>query len=182
VQQARNRIESLEDKQAWRTAKSAGTEQALREYLAHYPNGAYTAEAQGQLTGLKEASAWHSAKAAGTAAAYEAFVHEFPNATQAPRAQAQIDKLAGYQVQLGRYRSASAANAAAQQLRTRFAKLLTEVQVVAASGAGKLTALRSQQMSRAAALAACAQLRRAHQGCSVVKIRAPASGLSLSGV
>lgn len=182
VQQARNRIESRQDKQAWEAAKSADTEQSYRQYLSQYPNGAYTAEAQGRLTSLKESSAWQSAKAAGTARAYEAFVSEFPNATQVPQAQAAIDKLAGYQVELGRYRSASAANAAAKRLKARFASLLTEVSVVPQSGAEKLTTLRSQQMSRAAALAVCAQLRRLRQSCSVVKIQAQAAGLSLSGV
>ena len=182
VQQARNRIESLQDKQAWEAAKSADTEQSYRQYLSQYPSGAYTAEAQGRLTRLKQSSAWQSAKAAGTAAAYEAFVSKFPNATQAPQAQAAIDKLAGYQVELGRYRSASAANAAAKRLKARFASLLTEVSVVPPSGAEKLTTLRSQQMSHAAALAACTQLRRARQSCSVVKIQAQAGGLSLSGV
>ncbi len=182
VQQARNRIESLEDQQAWKAAKGAATEAAYQQYLAQYPDGAYTAEAQGALTSLQEASAWHSAKAAGTVTAYEAFVRKFPNATQAGQAQARIDKLAGFQAELGRYRSASAANAAAKRLKTRFAKLLTAVQVVPPSGAIKLTELRSQQMSRAAALAACAQLRRARQSCMVVKIRAKASSLSLSGL
>ncbi len=182
VQQARNRIESLQDKQAWEAAKSANAEQSYRQYLSQYPNGAYTAEAQGRLTSLKEASAWQSAKAAGTAAAYEAFVSGFPNATQVPQAQAAIDKLAGYQVELGRYRSASAAHAAAKRLKARFASVLTEVSVVPPSGAEKLTTLRSQQMSHAAALAACAQLRRSRQPCSVVKIQAQAAGLSLSGV
>ncbi len=182
VQQARNRIESLQDKQAWEAAKSTGTEAAYQHYLSRYPDGAYTAEAQGALTGLKETSAWQSAKAAGTAAAYEAFVHDYPNAAQASEAQARIDKLAGYQVELGRYRSANAANAAAKQLKAHFASLLTEVHVVAPSGAEKLTTLRSQQMSRAAALAACTQLRRARQSCTVVKIQAKAGGLSLSGI
>jgi outer membrane protein assembly factor BamD (BamD/ComL family) len=182
VQQARNRIASLQDKQAWEAARSANAEQSYRQYLAQYPNGAYTAEAQGRLTRLKEASAWQSAKTAGTAAAYEAFVSEFPNATQVPRAQAAIDKLAGYQIELGRYRSASAATAAAKRLKARFASVLTEVSVVPPSGAEKLSTLRSQQMSHAAALAACAELRRARQSCSVVKIQAQAAGLSLSGV
>ena len=182
VQQARNRIESLQDKQAWEAAQSADTEQSYRQYLSQYPNGAYTAEAQGRLTSLKEPSAWQSAKAAGTAAAYEAFVHEYPNAAQASEARARIDKLAGYQVELGRYRSANAANVAAKQLKARFASLLTEVDVVAPSGAEKLTTLRSQQMSRAAALAVCAQLHRSRQSCSVVKIQAQTAGLSLSGV
>lgn len=182
VQQARDRIAGLEDTQAWQTANSAGTEQAYRHYLRRYPDGAYTAQAQGALTRLKEASAWRSAKSAGTAAAYQAFVHAFPNAVEASRAQAEIDKLAGYQVELGRYGSASAASAAAKRIKARFASVLTAVQVVAPSGANRLTTLRSQQMSHAAALAACERLRRARQRCAVVKIRAKAGGLTLSGV
>jgi hypothetical protein len=182
VQQARNRIESLQDQHAWQSAKSTGTEQSYQQYLAQYPNGAYTAEAQGALASLKEASAWQSAKSAGTVAAYEAFVSQFPSATEASKAQAEIDKLAGFQVELGRYRTASAASVAAKQLKSRFASLLTQVQVIAPSGTNKQTTLRSQQMSHADALAACAALRRAHQSCSVVKIQAKSGGLSLSGL
>lgn len=182
VQQARNRIESLEDQQAWTTAHSAATQRAYRQYLSDYPNGAFTAQAQGALTALKETAAWQAARTAGTATAYEGFVGEFPNAPQAAQAQAEIDRLAGYQLELGRYRTAAAATAAAQQLRSRFAGVLTAVQVIAPSGAEKLTTLRSQQMSRAAALAACAQLRKARQSCSVVKVQAKAGGLTLSGI
>jgi outer membrane protein assembly factor BamD (BamD/ComL family) len=182
VQQARNRIESLEDQQAWKTARSAATQQAYRQYLTDYPNGAFTTQAQSALTALNETAAWQAAQTAGTATAYEGFVGKFPNAPQAAQAQAQIDKLAGYQLELGRYRTAGAATAAAQQLRSRFAGVLTAVQVIAPSGAEKLTTLRSQQMSRAAALAACTQLRKARQSCSVVKVQAKAGGLTLSGV
>ena len=182
VQQARNRIAALEDKQAWQSAHSVGTEQAYQQYLTQYPDGAYTAQAQGALTTLKETSAWQSAQSAGTATAYEAFVSQYPNAAQAGQAQAQIDKLAGFQLELGRYRTASAAQAAAKGLRAHFASLLRQVQVIPPSGTVKLTTLRSQQMSHADALAACAALRRAHQSCSVVKIQVKSGGLSLSGL
>lgn len=182
VQQARNRIESLEDQQAWKTARHTATQQAYRQYLTDYPNGAFTTQAQGALTTLRATAAWQTAQAAGTAAAYEAFVGMFPNAPQAAQAQAEIDKLAGYQIELGRYRTAAAATAAAQRLQSRFAGVLTAVQVIAPSSAEKFTTLRSQQMSRAAALAACAQLRKARQSCSVVKVQAKAGGLTLSGV
>lgn len=182
VQQARNRIAALEDKQAWQSAHSAGTEQAYQQYLMRYPDGAYTAQAQGALTTLKETSAWQRAQSAGTAAAYEAFVSQYPNAAEASQAQAQIDKLAGFQLELGRYRTASAAQAAAKGLRAHFASLLTQVQVIPPTGAVKLTTLRSQQMSHAAALAACAKLRRARQSCSVVKVQTKSGGLSLSSM
>lgn len=182
VQQARNRIESLQDKHAWQTTQNTATEQAYQHYLAQYPDGAYAAQAQGALTSLKQASAWRAAKAQGTPAAYEAFVRKFPNATQVDRAQAEIDKLAGYQVELGRYRSERAARTAAKDLRTRFARLLTEVRLVPPSGAGRLTTLRSQQMSHAAALAACKGLRHARQHCVVVKVKAKHAGLKLSGL
>ncbi len=182
VQQARNRIESLEDQQAWKTARRTATQQAYRQYLTDQPNGAFTTQAQGALTALHQSAAWQSAQTAGTATAYEAFVGMFPNAPQAAQAQAEIDKLAGYQIELGRYRTAAAATAAAQRLRSGFAGVLRAVQVIAPSGTEKLTTLRSQQMSRAAALAACAQLRKARQSCSVVKVRAKAGGLTLSGV
>ncbi len=182
VQQARNRIAALEDTQAWQSAHSAGTVAAYQQYLTQHPNGAYTSEAQAALTTLKETSAWQSAQSAGTVSALEAFVSKYPNAAQATQAQAQIDKLAGFQLELGRYRTASAAEAAAKTLRTHFASVLTQVQVIPPAGAVKLTTLRSQQMSHAAALAACTKLRRARQSCSVVKVQAKSGGLSLSGL
>ena len=182
VQQARNRIAALEDTRAWRAAKNTGTEQAYRHYLTRYPAGAYTAQAQGQINALRESSAWRTARTAGTITAYRTFLHRFPDAPEAAAARARLDTLAGYQVQLGRYRTASAANAAAQRLKRRFASLLASIRVVPPGGAVKVTTVRSEQMSRPAALALCARLRRAGQGCSVVKIRSNSNSLSLSGL
>ena len=181
VQQARNRIDALEDARAWRAAKRAGTEPAYRQYLARYPAGAYTAQAQDAITALKESSAWRTARTAGTITAYRTFLQTFPGAPEANQAQARLDKVAGYQVQLGRYRTASAANAAVRHLKTRFASLLGTIRVVPPGGAVKVTTVRSEQMSRPAALALCAKLRRAGQGCSVVPIPS-SSGLTLSGL
>ena len=182
VQQARNRIDALEDARAWRAAKKVGTESAYRQYLARYPAGAYTAQAQDAITALKDSSAWRTARTAGTLTSYRTFLQRFPGAPEASRAQARLDKLAGFQVQLGRYGTASAANAAARRLKTRFGSLLGTIRIVPPGGAIKVTTIRSEQMSRPAALALCAKLRRAGQRCSVVPIPSSSSGLTLSGL
>lgn len=181
VQQARNRIDTLKDRQAWDAAKSAGTVEGYQQYLQQYPDGAHAADAQSGITTLKQSGAWQSAQSAGTVSAYQAFLQNYPNAPQAGEAQAQIDKLAGFQVLLGTYGSPAAAQSAAKQLKAKFAGTLADVVVLPPQGKSKLTEVRSAQMSRSAAQAACVKVRRAHQRCSVVKIRAASSsGTSLS--
>ncbi len=182
VQQARNRIAALQDARAWRAARQAGSEPAYRQYLTRYPAGAYTAQAQGAITALKESSAWRATRSAGTITAYRTFLRTFPSGPDANEARAWLDKLAGYQVQLGRYRTASAATAAVQRLKTRFGTLLGTIQVLRPGGAVKVATVRSEQMSRPAALALCAKLRRAGQGCSVVAIPSSSSSPTLSGL
>ena len=180
VQQARNRIEALKDGQAWYAAKSAGTVEAYQQYLQQYPDGAHASDAQNGITTLKQSAAWQSAQSAGTAAAYQAFLQNYPNAPQAGQAQAEINKLAGYQALLGVYRSQAAAQTAARQLKARFAGILADVLVLPPEGKSRLSEVRSSQMSKRDAQAACLKVRRAHQRCTVVKIRAPTSGGSLS--
>ncbi len=178
VEQARNRIDALKDAQAWRTARSAASVEAYQHYLQQYPDGAHAAAAQSAITTLKQSAAWQSAQSAGTAAAYQSFLQDYPDAPQAAQARAEVDKLAGYQVLLGRYRSSSVAQAAAKRLKAKLGRVLPGVVVLAPAGKSKLTEVRSAQMSQSAAQAACLQVRRAHQSCSVVKIRAASGGLS----
>lgn len=182
AQQARNRIDALEDTHAWRAARSSGTERPYQRYLAQYPAGAYTTLARNAIITLRESNVWQRTRTADTAAGYRTFLQRFPDAPEADKAQIQLDTLAGYQVQLGRYRSASIANAAAKRLKTRSARLLATLEVIPPSGSLKLTTLRSEQVSRAAALGLCAKLRQAGQGCSVVKFQARSGGPTLSGL
>lgn len=175
AQQARNRIDALKDGQAWDSAKSAATIEAYQQYLRQYPDGAHATDAQSGITALKESSAWQSAQTAGTASAYQAFLQNYPNAPQAGQAQTQINKLAGYQLLLGTYRSQAAAQTAAKRLKAKFAGVLADVTALPAAGKSKTSEVRSSQMSQSAAQAACAKVRRAHQSCSVVKIEAAAS-------
>lgn len=181
VQQARNRIGTLKDAQAWSAAVSAGTVTAYQQYLQQYPDGAHAAGAQSAITKLEQTAAWQSAQSAATVAAYRSFLRNYPNAPQADQAQAEINKLAPYQLLLGGYRSATVAQAAARRLKKKFAGVLADVVVLPPSGKSKRSEVRSSQMSKSAAQAACRKLRRAHQSCSVVKIRASASS-SLSTI
>lgn len=178
VQQARNRVDALKDRQAWSAAKSAGTVQAYQQYLRQYPDGSHAADAQSAVTRLKQGSAWQSAQSADTVAAYQSFLKKYPDAPQASQAQAKIDKLAPYQVLLGRYRSPAVAQTVAKRLKAKFAGVLADVVVLAPAGKSKLSEVRSSQMSQRAAQAACLKVRSARQPCSVVKIRASSGGLS----
>lgn len=178
VQQARNRIHALKDGQAWSAAKSAGTVQAYQQYLQQYPDGAHAADAQGAVTKLEQGTAWQSAQSANTVVAYQAFLQKYPSAPQAGQAQAKIDTLAPYQLLFARYRSAAVAQTVAQRLKKKFADVVADVLVLPPAGKSKLTEVRSSQMSKSAARAACLKVRRARQPCSVVKIRASSGGLS----
>ena len=175
VQQARNRIGALKDEQEWSAAKSAGTVTAYQQYLQQYPDGAHAAGAQSAITKLKQTAAWRSAQSAATVAAYRSFLQNFPNAPQADKAQAEINKLAPYQVLLGSYRSSTLAQKVANRLKKKFAGVLDNVVVLPPSGKSKLSEVRSSQMSENSARAACHKVRRAHQRCSVVKIRVSSS-------
>jgi hypothetical protein len=178
VRQARNRIDALKDRQAWSAAESAGTVQAYQQYLQQYPDGAHAADAQSAVTKLEQVAAWQRAESAGTVAAYQSFLDEYPGAPQAGQAQAKIDTLAPYQLLLGRYRSPALAQTVAKRLKAKFAAILADVVVLAPAGKSTLTEVRSSQMSQSAAQAACLEVRKAGQPCSVVKIRASSGGLS----
>lgn len=178
VHQARNRIDSLKDKQAWSAASGAATVQAYQQYLQQHPDGAHAADAQQAITKLKQDSAWQSAKSANTAAAYEAFLKSFPGAPQAGQARTAVDKLAPYQLLFGRYRSPTVAQSVAKRLKKRFAGILANVVVLPPAGKYKLSEVRSSQLSKKAAWAACRKVRRERQRCSVVKIRASSGSLS----
>ncbi len=178
VEQARNRIDALRDAQAWDTAQSAANVEAYQHYLQRYPDGAHAAAAQSSITKLKQSAAWQSAQSADTAAAYQSFLQDYPDAPQAAQAQAEMDKLAGYQVLFGRYRSSAVAQAAAKRLKAKFSGVVADVVVLPPADKSKLSEVRSSQMSQSAAQTACLKMRRAHQPCSVVKIRAASGGLS----
>lgn len=169
VEQARNRINALKDEQAWTAAQNANTLDAYQQYLQQEPSGMHAADAQDKVTGLQQSAAWQSAQSAGTAAAYQSFLQQYPNAPQADQARDALQKLTGYQVELGSYRSKALADKVATRLKAKFGDELQDVVVVPPSGKSKANEVRSAPMAEADAKAACEKLRKAHQRCEVVK-------------
>jgi hypothetical protein len=170
AEEAHSRIHALEDVQAWSTAQSADTAAAYQQYLQSQPSGAHAQEARDKIAALDEASAWKLAQADGSAAALQGFLQKYPQGPEADQARAQLQQISmGYRVQLGAFRNKKQAEHARVQLRSRYAKVLHDVVLVAPTPPDKLTRLRSARMSQADAKAACAHLRKAHQRCEVVK-------------
>lgn len=169
VEQARNRIGALNDEQAWSTAKAANTLDAYQQYLQQDPNGMHAADAQDKVNSLQQDAAWSSAQSTNTGAAYQDFVQKYPNSPHAADAQAAMQKLLGFQVQLGMARSQALADKMAKKLKDKFGSDLQDVVVVPPTGKSKSLEIRSAPMSEDDAKAACAKLKKAHQHCAVVK-------------
>ena len=169
VEQARNRINALNDEQAWNTAKNANTLDAYQQYLQQEPNGMHAADAQDKVNSLQQDAAWSTAQSTNTGAAYQDFLQKYPNSPHAADAQAALQKLNGFQVQLGSTRSKTLADKMAKRLKDKFGSDLQDVVVVPPTGKSKSLDIRSAPMSESDAKAACAKLKKAHQHCTVVK-------------
>jgi cell division septation protein DedD len=170
AEEARARIQGLEDAQAWSAAQSANTAEAYQEYLKSEPSGAHAQEARDKLAALEEAAAWKLAQTDGSAGALQSFLQKYPQGAEADQARTQLQQLSsGYRVQLGAFKNKKEAQRARAQLRSRYAKILHEVVLVAPTPPDKLTRVRSGPMSQSDARAACSRLHKAHQHCEVVK-------------
>lgn len=168
--EARSRIRSIEDDQAWVAAINSNTQQSFEQYLHNHPNGSHAQEARDRITGFDRAAAWKTAQSEGTPAAIQAFLQKYPNGPESEEARAQLQKLQNdFQVQLASYRSRKSADRDAARMKRRFGDLLHDVVVVPSTSTDKLNHVRSASMSEADAKAACAQLKKKHQRCEVVK-------------
>lgn len=166
AQQARNRISALKDEKAWAGAKSANTLSGYQDYLQQFPQGMHAAEAQDTVNSMQESADWQSAQSAGTAQALQDFLQKYPNAPQAQQAMHQLDKLTGYQAELGAFRSKTLANKVAARLKAKFGSELQDVTVVTSHGLHRVV---SAPMTEADAKAACMKLHKARQRCTVIK-------------
>lgn len=169
--EARDKIHSLQDEQAWTDAMNTNTEAGYQQYLKAEPNGAHVEDAKDKITGFERAAAWQTAQANGSKDALQAFLTKYPTGPESDQARAQLQKLEnGYQVQVGSaYRSARSAQRESERLKKRFGSVLHDVVVVPPKAPSKLSHLRSAPMSQSDANAACAQLRKKHERCEVVK-------------
>lgn len=169
VEQARNRINALNDEAAWTTAQNANSLDGFQQYLQQEPNGMHAADAQDKINALQQDAAWQTAQQTNTAAGYQDFLTKYPNSPHAGDAQAALKQLTGYQALLASTRSKTLADKLAARLKTKYGSDLQDVVVVPPSGKSKTLEVRSAPMTQDDAKAACAKLRKAHQHCEVVK-------------
>jgi len=120
-EEARKRREQRdrEDAAYWRDHGRNGTEQGLRAYLEHYPDGLYGDIARERLqafdeerrrtAAIAEADAWDTAARTNTIAGYQAFLKQFPDGTFFDVARGRLDALRAAQQDTARIQAAMAA-------------------------------------------------------------------------
>jgi len=172
--QAQNRLNALEDDQAWTDAQKANTLEAYQKYLQAQPSGMHSADARDRITGFERAEAWKTAQAANTTEAIQAFLKKYPVGQEADQANAQLKVLQTeqYRVQVASFKAQKDADQARPKLEARFGKLLHSVVVVPPTASEKLTTVRSGPMTEKDAESACGTLKKQHQHCQVVKVTA----------
>jgi hypothetical protein len=166
--EASDRIHSLHDDSAWQQAKQANSADAYQDYLQKQPNGAHLKEAQEALATQQRVADWKAAESAGTVAALQDFVKKHPDGTEADQARAKLAQLSGYKVQLASVATEKQAQRQRDHLRAKYGSILHDVVVVPTSS-GKGYGIESAPMSQSQANSACAELKKAHQGCEVIK-------------
>ena len=95
--QARQAAEAAAERQFWERNRNRG-EAGARDYLARYPQGLFSAQAQAVLaeaaqTDRGEEAAWARARAAGSAAAWREFLDKYPRSPRASEARAAIEAM-----------------------------------------------------------------------------------------
>jgi hypothetical protein len=169
--QARDKIHTLQDEQAWASAQKTDTMEAFQQYLHDQPNGAHAADSRDRITALERAGAWKTALADGKQPAIEAFLQKYPQGPEADEARTKLQQLKSeqYRVQLAAFRATRDADRARARLESKYGKLLHDVEVVPPTPAEKLTTVRSAPMTQKDAESACGTLKKEHQHCEVVK-------------
>lgn len=167
---ARQRIETIQDGEAWITAETANSVASYQQYIAAEPHGANVQAAHNQIIALERAAAWQAAKSAGTGAAAQAFLQKYPQGPEADQARAQLARF-NYQVELGTYGSSQQADQARASLQSHYSKDLQAIVVVPPSAKSKVYHVVSADMTQEQAKATCAMLRKSHQRCEVTKLR-----------
>lgn len=167
--QARARIQTLQDEQAWADAQKGNTADAYKQYVDTQPNGIHVTEAQERMTSVQRADAWKAAQADGKAPAIQGFLQKYPQGPEADQARAELQNLTAYRVQLGAFRSKREADTLSARLKSHYGGLLHDVVVLGPSGSVKVNRVRSAGMTEDEAKSACTKLKKAHQHCQVVK-------------
>jgi outer membrane protein assembly factor BamD (BamD/ComL family) len=169
AQEARDRLNEIEDDRAWTDAQTSNTMEAYQQYLQKEPNGAHVADAHTRVTDLQRAADWKTAQAANTEAALQDFLKKYSQGPEVDQARAQLQTLEGYRVQLATSKDEKAAEKSRANLQTRLSGELHAVVVLPPSGSEKLYRVTSEPMTEEDAKSACAKLKKQHQHCEVVK-------------
>lgn len=169
--EAADRIQALQDEQAWAQAKQTNSAEAYRDYLQKYPAGLHLKEAEEAQTAVQRATDWAEAQRKGTVASIQDFLTKYPTSAEADQARAKLSALSGYKVELASAKTQKRAEKERENLRTKYGNILHDVVVVPANS-GKSYRLESAPMSQTEADSACSELKKAHQGCEVVKSEA----------
>ena len=166
--EAGDRIHSLQDEQAWQQAKQANSAQAYREYMQQQPAGTHTKEAQDAIASAERAADWKTAESNGTVDSLQDFLKKYPDGAEAGQARAKLAEMSGYKVHLASAATEKQAQKARDHLRSKYGNILHDV-VVAPTHAGKGYGVDSTPMSQSQADTACAELKKDHQSCEVIK-------------
>jgi cell division septation protein DedD len=171
AKEARDRLQKIEDQQAWADTQKSNSLDAYQQYLQKEPNGTHVEDAHTQVTTLERAAAWKTAQSANTESALQGFLEKYSQGSEADQAREQLKKLQseGYRVQLASFKDEKQAEKSRDSLKTRFGSELHEVVVMPPSGSGKLNRVASGPMTEADAKSACTKLKKDHQRCEVVK-------------
>ncbi len=170
AQEARTRISALQDETAWKTAQGGNSPDSYQAYLQVEPSGAHAQAARDEITGFDRANAWKTAQSDGSAPALQAFLQKYPQGPEADQARQRLASVqSGYRAELGHFRNERAAQSKRSELKSRFSKVLTEIDVLAPDPANKEYRVMSGLMDRQDANSACTSLKRDHQPCEVVK-------------
>ena len=169
--QARDRIYALEDEQAWADSQKTNTQESFQAYLQNQPKGVHSAEAHDRIAALERSAAWKVAQTSATATALQEFLERYPQGPEADQARTQLQTLkAGeYRVELASFRSKHEAETVRARLQARYGKELREVTVVPATPPDNLHRVESAPMTLEVAQSMCAQLKKEHRHCEVVK-------------
>jgi hypothetical protein len=167
--QAKQSIQTLQDNQAWTTAQQANTADSYQQYLTAMPSGAHAQEAHDKVTGIQRAAAWDSLKTNPTEASLNSFMQMYPSGAETDQARALLASLDSRAQLGGSYPNADAANKAKAKLTDKVTKPMQEVEVVPPAGTSKTFHLASAAMTAQQAKDACTAVKKAGQGCTVVK-------------
>ena len=88
--EARQRVQTIQDGEAWITAQSTNSVDGYQQDIAAEPPGALVQQAHIQLTAIQRAAAWQDAKTANTAPALQDFLQKYPEGAEADQARTQL--------------------------------------------------------------------------------------------